>query len=241
MDAERYDRQLRMPQLGPEGQERLAQSRVLVVGAGGLGAPAILYLAAAGVGTLGIADGDVVELGNLNRQVIHRTEDVGIDKVASAWRAVAALNPEVNVETYSERLDVERATDLAAQYDLLLDGSDSFASKYALNDAAVASGRPLVHGGVEGMVGQVGLLARPAGPCLRCVFPDAPPDPSEPRAILGATAGVLGALQATEALKHLAGLGERHGDSLLMVNLWRLHFHRVTLQQNPSCPVCGAP
>ncbi|MBW2459712.1 MAG: HesA/MoeB/ThiF family protein, partial [Deltaproteobacteria bacterium] len=190
MDTERYDRQLRIAELGTAGQQKLAAARVLVVGAGGLGSPVLFYLAAAGVGTLGIADGDVVALSNLNRQILHRTRDIDVDKVASAARALGDLNPDVKLETYAERLDVERTAELAASYDLLIDAADSFVSKYLLNDAAIRAGTPLMHAGVEGLAGQLALLGLPDGPCLRCVYPDAPADPSEPRAILGATAGV---------------------------------------------------
>jgi molybdopterin/thiamine biosynthesis adenylyltransferase len=238
MTSERYDRQLRMAELGPAGQQKLSQSRVLVVGAGGLGSPALFYLAAAGVGTIGVADGDVVALSNLNRQILHRTADIDVEKVASAERAIADLNPEVQVQTYGERLDVDRAAELAAQYDLLVDAADSFVSKYLLNDAAVRAGTPLLHAGVEGLAGQLALLGLPGGPCLRCVYPDAPADPAEPRAILGATAGVLGALQAAEAIQFLAGIDAPRGGKLLAVDLRSLQFRAIKISRDPDCPVC---
>lgn len=239
MDLRRYDRQLRLPQLGREGQERLAESRVLVVGAGGLGSPVLLYLAAAGVGHLTIADGDVVEPSNLNRQILHRTGDVGRPKVESAAEAIAALNPNVTATPLAERLDAKRIATLGEDHHLIIDASDGFSAKYAVSDGAVHAGTPFVHGGVEGMMGQVGLLGLPGGPCLRCVFPEVPSDPDEPRPILGAAAGVLGTLQATEAIKHLAGMGEAVGNRLLVVSLWRLQFHAVTVDRNPDCRACG--
>ncbi|MBI4700909.1 MAG: HesA/MoeB/ThiF family protein [Deltaproteobacteria bacterium] len=239
MGTERYDRQIRIPQLGPDGQQRLARSRVLVVGAGGLGSAALLYLAAAGVGTIGIADGDSVELSNLNRQILHRTADVGVAKVVSAARALADLNPDVSVTTYCERLDLDRAIDLARAHDLLVDATDGFASKYLLNEAAVRSGRPLVHAGVEGLMGQLALLAVPGGPCLRCIFPEPPSEPASARPVLGATAGVLGALQAAEAIKFLAGMGERGGTSVLVVDLLALQLRRLRAERDPQCPICG--
>ena len=239
MSAERYDRQVRIPQLGAEGQKRLASSRVLVVGAGGLGSPVILYLAAAGVGTLGIADADVVAWSNLNRQVLHRSADVGADKIDSAARAVRELNPEVGLELYRERLDAGRVTELGAGYDLLVDATDGFASKYAINDGAVRAGKPFVHAGVEGLMGQVALLGLPGGPCLRCIFPSTPPDPTEPRPILGAAAGVLGALEACEAIKYLGRLVSAEPSKLLVVNLWTLRFQSIAAERDPDCPSCS--
>ena len=237
---QRYDRQLRIPQLGWEGQAKLATSRVLVIGAGGLGSPAILYLAAAGVGTLGIADGDVIELSNLNRQILHRTSDIGVSKVVSASRAARDLNPEVNIELHDSRLDEEGAVKLAGQYDLLIDAADSFASKYLLNRAAVRSGTPLVHVGVEGMYGQLCVLVAGGGPCLQCVFPDPPADQEEPRAILGACAGVLGAIQACEAIKLLASMTDSPGThQLLAVDLLSLQLRTLLIQRDPDCTVCG--
>ncbi|MBW2527705.1 MAG: HesA/MoeB/ThiF family protein [Deltaproteobacteria bacterium] len=239
MDLERYDRQIRIPKLGQRGQERLAASRVLVVGAGGLGSPVLLYLAAAGVGTLGVADGDGVTLSNLNRQVLHRTSDVGVAKVESAAQAIAKLNPEVTVHPIAERLDVARIEEIAADYDLIVDAADTFASKYALSDGAVRAGKPLVHGGVEGLIGQLGLLCLAGGPCLRCVFPEPGEEPAEPRPILGAAAGVIGSLQAVEALKYLGRMGDTVGNRLLVVNLWRLDLHAVTVDKSPECAACA--
>jgi molybdopterin/thiamine biosynthesis adenylyltransferase len=239
MNVERHDRQIRIPQLGCEGQQRLAQSRVLVVGAGGLGSPVVLYLAAAGVGMLGIADNDTVVCSNLNRQVLHRTADIGADKVGSAARAVRALDPAIRLELYQERVDARRVAELAAGYDLVVDATDGFGSKYAVNDGAIRAGKPFVHAGVEGLTGQVGLLGLPGDPCLRCIFPTAPPDPSEPRPILGAAAGVLGTLAACEAIKHLARLVADGPSKLLVVNLWTLHFHTIAAERDPDCPCCA--
>ncbi len=238
MNQERYDRQLRIPQFGQEGQRRLAASRVLVVGAGGLGSPVILYLAAAGIGHLGIADGDSIDLSNLNRQVLHRTQDIGGAKVRSAARAVGQLNPEVRLQLYQERLDLQRATELAEQYDLLVDASDSFPSKYLINDAAVRAGKPLVHGGVEGFIGQIAVLGLSFGPCLRCIFAEPPPEPKHARAIIGPTAGAVGAIQASEAIKYLAAIDHDGGYKMLSVNLLHLEFHSLTVEQDPDCPVC---
>jgi molybdopterin-synthase adenylyltransferase len=239
MSLERYDRQMRMAELGAEGQAKLRASRVLVIGAGGLGSPAILYLAAAGVGTLSIVDGDVVALSNLNRQILHRTSDVGSDKVQSAGRAVRELNPEVSTVLVRERVDARRIAELAGEHDLVVDASDSFASKYAINEGALRSGKPFLHAGVEGLMGQLGLLGLDHGPCLRCIFPDAPEEPTTPRPILGATAGVLGSILAAEAIKHLAGCTPSSSGKLLLVNLRTLRFHTIEVERDPDCPACS--
>lgn len=238
MDPERYDRQIRIPEIGLEGQRKLERSSVLVIGAGGLGSPAILYLAAAGVGRLGIADGDRVALSNLNRQVLHGTADLGELKVRSAERQVRALNPEVVLEPLAERLDATRVATLAHSYDLLVDATDGFASKLAVNDGALAAGKPFVHAGVEGTMGQVALLGLPSGPCLRCLLPEAPADPDEPRPILGAIAGMVGALEASVAVQALCGALDHRSARLLVVDPWRQRFHSVALARAEGCR-CG--
>jgi molybdopterin/thiamine biosynthesis adenylyltransferase len=240
VDLERYDRQLRMPEIGQTGQERLGRASALVIGAGGLGSPNVLYLAAAGVGRLGIVDDDVVSLSNLNRQILHRTADVGSPKVASAARAVRELNPAVSVELWQERVDARRVAALAADYDVLVDATDGFASKLAVSDGAVLADKPLVHAGVEGMIGQLAVLGSATGPCLRCLFPSLPPEPANPRPILGAAAGALGAMQAAEVLKLLLGTAGSVLGTLLVVDLWTLRFRRIAVDRAADCPVCAA-
>ncbi len=238
----RYDRQLRLAGFGPEAQERLARGSVLVIGAGGLGSPAILYLAAAGVGRIGVIDDDVVELSNLHRQVIHRQADVGAAKVASAARAVAEANPTTLFEAHAERLTEANAHALMADYDVILDGSDNFATRYLLNDAAYLAGKPLVHGSVLGFEGQLTVF-RPGGPCYRCLYPSPPavgtmPSCSE-AGVLGALPGVIGVLQATEAIKLLAGVGVPAVGRLVTFDGLRLDFGEFRYGRDPACPVCG--
>lgn len=238
----RYDRQLRLAGFGPEAQERLARASVLVVGAGGLGSPAILYLAAAGVGRIGVVDDDVVDLTNLHRQVIHRQADVGVAKVTSAARAVGEANPTTVFEAHQERLTPGNAKALLADYDVIVDGSDNFSTRYVLNDAAYSAGKPLVHGSVLGFEGQLTVF-RPGGPCYRCLFPNPPAAGTVPSCsetgVLGVLPGVIGVLQATEAIKVLTGIGEPAVGRLVTFDALALEFTEFRYGRDPGCPLCG--
>lgn len=246
---QRYLRQLQLPQIGESGQRRLAQARVLLVGAGGLGCPAAQYLAAAGVGRLTIIDDDLVELSNLQRQVLHGDARLGMAKVESAAIALRLLNPAIEVRPLRMRLDAVNAPELLRDHDLVIDGSDNFATRYALDAACRAAGLPLVYGAVQGFVGQVSVFwpDAPGGPwpCYRCLFPDPPPARFAPNCaqagVLGVVPGVVGLLQATEALKLLLGLGQPLLGALLRLDLLTLRFDRVLLPRDPQCPGCGPP
>jgi len=243
---ERYARHLILDEVGEAGQARLMAARVLVVGAGGLGSPILLYLAAAGVGTLGIVDDDAVDLSNLQRQIVHPTSRVGVAKVESAERTLAEINPEVAVEAHSFRLDESNAAALVAAYDIVADGSDNFTTRYLLNDVCHRAGKPLVAAALSPFEGQLSTFKShlgPPHPCYRCLFPEPPPPDSVPRCveagILGAVAGVMGTLQATEVLKEILGLGESLSGSLLVYDALRTDFHRIKLPRDPDCPTCG--
>lgn len=243
---ERYARHLILDEVGEEGQAKLMASRVLVVGAGGLGSPLLLYLAAAGVGTLGIVDDDTVDLSNLQRQVVHPTSRIGAPKVESARATVASINPEVVVEMHALRLDAANAAALVSRYDLVADGSDNFATRYLLNDVCFAERRTLVGAALSPFEGQLSTFKAylgPPHPCYRCLFREPPPPDLVPRCetagILGAVAGVIGTLQATEVLKELLGLGDSLSGTLLMYDALRAGFHRIKLSRDPDCPTCG--
>jgi adenylyltransferase/sulfurtransferase len=242
----RYARHLILDEVGEEGQERLLKSRVLVVGAGGLGSPLLLYLAAAGVGTLGLVDADRVDLTNLQRQVVHTTGRVGALKVESARATVEAINPGVVLETHAMRLEAGNVRDLVGAYDLVADGTDNFATRYLLNDVCYALRRPLVAAALAPFDGQLSTYKAYLGaghPCYRCLFREPPPPDLVPRCetagILGAVAGVVGTLQAVEVLKELLGLGESLSGTLLMYDALRAGFHRVKVPKDPDCPLCG--
>ena len=242
-DLARYSRQITLPEIGLEGQRRLGNASALIVGAGGLGSPAALYLAAAGVGRLGIVDEDTVELSNLHRQILHTTADVGRDKAASAAAAIERLNPGVRVDVMSQRVSVSNAATLIAEYDLIVDGSDNYPTRYAINDACAASGKPWVYGSVERFSGQVALLGADGGPCYRCLYPD-PPAPGstascEEIGVLGAVPGVIGSLQAVEALKWIARIGPRQGGRLMQFDLLNGQIRVVGVDRNPACLACG--
>jgi molybdopterin/thiamine biosynthesis adenylyltransferase len=243
---ERYARHLILEEVGEEGQARLMASRVLVVGAGGLGSPLLLYLAAAGVGTLGVIDDDTIDLSNLQRQIIHPTERIGMRKVDSARQTLAAVNPEVVVETHALRLDASNAAALIARYDLVADGSDNFATRYLLNDVCFAERRTLVGAALSPFDGQLSTFKAylgPPHPCYRCLFREPPPADLVPRCetagILGAVAGVVGTLQATEVLKELLGLGDSLSGTLLLYDALRAGFHKIAVPRDPDCPTCG--
>ncbi len=241
----RYSRHIILQELGGIGQAKLLNSSVLVVGAGGLGAPLLLYLAAAGVGRIGVIDDDVVELSNLQRQVIHDTGAIGIAKVESAKAAVVRVNPDVKLETHRTRLTVDNALDLISQYDLVADGSDNFPTRFLVNDAAYFAKKPLVSAAILRFEGQLATFKAHDGksPCYRCIFHEAPPPGLIPTCseggILGAVAGALGSLQATEILKELAGIGDSLAGSLLIYDALGTTFRKVKVRRDPACPLCG--
>ncbi|MGH7039361.1 MAG: HesA/MoeB/ThiF family protein [Stellaceae bacterium] len=244
---ERYARHLILDEVGEEGQARLLAARVLVIGAGGLGSPLLLYLAAAGVGTLGLIDSDRVDLTNLQRQIVHATERVGAPKTDSARATLAAINPEVRVEPYSFRLDSSNAEALIGAYDLVADGSDNFATRYLLNDLCFSLKKPLVSAALSPFEGQLSTFRPYLGeghPCYRCLFREPPPPDMVPRCetagILGAVAGVLGTLQAVEVLKELLEIGDSLDGALLLYDALRARFHRIRLAKDPECPTCAA-
>lgn len=243
----RYARHLILDEVGEAGQEKLLASKVLVVGAGGLGAPLLMYLAAAGVGTLGIVDDDEVDLTNLQRQVVHATGSVGRKKTESAKDTLASLNPGINVVTHDFRLNDENAADIIAGYNLVADGSDNFETRYLLNDACYLSGIPLVAAAILRFEGQLFTFGRNDGAptaCYRCIFPEAPPADLVPRCeeagILGALAGVMGSLQTTEVLKELLGLGESLAGRMLIYDALNTGFHTITVPHNKDCALCGS-
>lgn len=240
----RYVRHLALPEVGLAGQVRLKAARVLLVGTGGLGSPAALYLAAAGVGTLGVVDFDRVEVSNLQRQVLFGSSDVGRPKVEAARERLLGLNPYVEVVPHPERLEAANVEQLVARYDLVVDGSDNAATRYLVNDACVRAGKPDVWGAVQGFEGQVAVFATPGGPCYRCLFPMPPPPGTIPSCseggVLGVVPGVVGMLQATEAIKQILGLGEPLAGRLLVFDALKLTFREVRLRRDPDCPRCAA-
>jgi molybdopterin/thiamine biosynthesis adenylyltransferase/rhodanese-related sulfurtransferase len=241
--SERYSRHLLLPEVGREGQAKLLDSRALVIGAGGLGSPALLYLAAAGVGHIGIIDDDFVDESNLQRQVIHGTSDIGRAKVESAVRQIAELNPDVTVEPIQERLCPENVLDLVGRYDLVVDGADNFATRYLINDACVILGKPNVHGGVDRFRGQVTVFSLPDGPCYRCLF-DEPPPPGTAlncaeAGVLGVVPGIIGTIQTAEAFKLMLGIGEPLIGRLLTFDALPMTFREISIRKDPDCPMCG--
>lgn len=242
-EEHRYSRHLILPQVGLSGQERLKAARVLLVGAGGLGSPAALYLAAAGVGTISIADGDVVDVTNLQRQVLHRTADVGRPKVASAAEALAALNPLVRIIPLAERISADNASAIIADYDVVIDGTDNFPTRYLLNDACALAGKPLVFGSVYRFEGHVSVFDAQRGPCYRCLFPEPPAPEHMPSCaeggVLGVLPGIIGSMQATQALLLILGIGEPLRGRLLTLDALTMRVREFTLPKNPDCPLCG--
>jgi molybdopterin-synthase adenylyltransferase len=242
---DRYARHLVLPEIGEDGQAKLLGARVLVVGAGGLGSPLLLYLAAAGVGTLGIVDDDTVDLSNLQRQVVHDTSAIGRPKTVSAKARLAEVNPEVRVVEHTERLSAATALDLVREYDLVADGSDNFATRFLVNDACYLAAKTLVSAAIMRFDGQLTTFKAHMGeahPCYRCVFGAQPADPKESCAdvgVLGALAGTMGSLQATEVIKEIVGIGESLSGSLLLYDSLATTFRKIKLKADPACPLCG--
>jgi molybdopterin/thiamine biosynthesis adenylyltransferase/rhodanese-related sulfurtransferase len=240
---DRYSRHIKVPEVGEAGQVRLLESKVLLVGAGGLGCPAGLYLAAAGVGTLGVADFDVVDLSNLQRQVLHTNDAVGTPKTESAEKRIRALNPDVKVVRHDERLDSANISRILEPYDLVIDGCDNFSTKYLINDAAVLAGKTSVYGSIFRFEGQVSVFVPRQGPCYRCLFPEPTPSEMAPSCdeagVLGVLPGVVGLIQATEAVKLLLGKGDPLRGRLLTYDALAMTFREYKVRRDPSCAVCG--
>jgi len=239
----RYSRHLILPDVGVPGQEKLKAARVLLIGAGGLGSPAALYLAAAGVGTLGIVDFDNVDITNLQRQILHGTKDVGRPKLQSARERIADVNPHVRLETYETALTSKNALDIFSGYDIVVDGTDNFATRYLVNDACVLQGKPNVYGSIFRFEGQASVFALPDGPCYRCLFPEPPPPGLVPSCaeggVLGVLPGLVGTIQATEAIKLIVGVGEPLAGRLLLIDTLGMQFRTVNVRKDPTCPACG--
>lgn len=241
---ERYSRHIILKEIGIKGQTKLLNGKVLIIGAGGLGSPAALYLAAAGVGTIGIADADVVDLSNLQRQVIHTTADLGKPKVESARETMEAINPDVKVVTYHDFIAAGNIMDIIQDYDFILDGTDNFPAKFLINDACVMAKKPFCHAGIIRFQGQLMTYVPGEGPCYRCVFHEPPPKDAVPTCkqagVIGAMAGVIGCLQAMEAIKYLTGAGELLTGYLLTYDGLTAQFRKVKLpKRDPNCGVCG--
>lgn len=239
----RYSRHILLPEVGGKGQRKISKAKILLVGAGGLGSPAGLYLAAAGIGTLGVIDADAVDLSNLQRQIIHHTADVGRPKVESAKEKIQALNPDVQVVTYEERLVSANATSVISDYDVVIDGVDNFPAKFLINDACFFADKPLVHGGILRFEGRVTTILPRRSACYRCVFKQPPPPglvaSCQEAGVIGVLAGIIGTIQATEALKLILGTGRLLTDRLLDFDGRRTEFREIRIKRNPACPLCG--
>ncbi len=242
-EIKRYSRHILLPEVGGKGQKKINEARVLLVGAGGLGAPVGYYLAAAGVGKIGIVDGDQVELSNLQRQIIHSVEDLGKNKAVSAQQTMMLLNPGIEVMTYHERVHSDNIFDLLVDYDIVVDGSDNFPTRYLVNDACVFTGKPLSHGAVFRFHGQAMTIVPGKGPCYRCLFREPPPPgmvaTCEEAGVLGVLPGVIGLIQATEVLKLILGVGKILNGVLLNYEALEMEFKRIKVRRDPDCPVCG--
>jgi len=242
-EVARYSRHVILPEVGMEGQLKLKAARVLCIGAGGLGSPVALYLAAAGVGTIGVVDFDEVDYSNLQRQIIHGTPDVGRSKLESAKERLNALNPEVEVVTHEMAVSSQNALELFAGYDLVVDGTDNFPTRYLVNDACVLSGKPNIYGSIYRFEGQASVFATADGPCYRCMFPEPPPPGLVPSCaeggVLGILPGVVGTIQATEAVKVILGVGEPLIGRFLLFDALKMRFRELKVRKDPECPVCG--
>lgn len=240
---ERYSRHIILKQIGVKGQKKINNAKVLIIGAGGLGAPVALYLAAAGVGTIGIADADVVDLSNLQRQVIHTTPDVGIPKVESAANKMRAINPDITVNTYQEFVSSYNIMDLIEPYDFIVVGTDNFPAKFLINDACVLAGKPFSHAGIIRFSGQLMTYVPGQGPCYRCVFQTPPPADAVPTCsqagVIGAMGGVIGSLQAMETIKYITGVGQLLTGRLMTYDALKMEFRTVKISRDPHCAVCG--
>jgi len=242
-EIRRYSRHLVLPEVGLEGQKAIKAAKVLCVGAGGLGSPVSMYLAAAGVGTLGIVDFDVVDASNLQRQILHMTRDVGRPKIESARERLKGLNPEIRVETHAFALSSANALDLVSRYDIVVDGSDNFPTRYLVNDACVLTRRPYVYGSIFRFEGQASVFAAAGGPCYRCLYPEPPPPGLVPSCaeggVLGVVPGIIGTIQANEALKLILRAGETLVGRILILDALGMRFREIGLRRDPECPVCG--
>ena len=240
----RYSRHIILEGVGGKGQKKINQAKVLIIGAGGLGSPIALYLAAAGVGTIGIVDADEVDLSNLQRQIIHHTADIGRPKVLSAEEKMVALNPDVQVIPYHEYLRAENALEIFNAFDYVIDGTDNFPAKFLINDAAFFAGKPLVHGGILRFEGQLFTILPGQSACYRCLFQGPPPAGAVPSCqeagVLGALAGFIGTLQGTEVLKLILGIGKPLTNRMLTYDALRMQFREIPFQKNPTCPLCGS-
>ena len=240
--VKRYSRHIIMGDVGSRGQRKLMQSKVLILGAGGLGSPSAIYLSLAGVGTVGLVDFDVVDLSNLQRQILHHTEDVGRPKLQSARDTIHAFNPDVNVVLHETRLESHNAMEIISQYDMVVNGADNFATRYLVNDACYLAGKPLVDGSILIFDGQATVFI-PGQGCYRCLFPSPPPPGMVPNCaeagVLGALTGLVGSIQATEALKLILGIGESLSSRLLLIDALSMNFREVKIRRNPACPLCG--
>jgi molybdopterin/thiamine biosynthesis adenylyltransferase len=239
----RYSRHILLPEVGGKGQKKIAQAKILIVGAGGLGSPAALYLAAAGVGTIGLIDSDVVDLSNLQRQVIHHTPDLGRPKVVSAQEKIVAINPDVNVVMHPDRLVADNALDIIRGYDIVIDGVDNFPAKFLINDACFFADKPLVHGGILRFDGRVMTIVPKRSACYRCVFKNPPPPglvaSCQEAGVIGVLAGIIGTIQATEALKLVLKIGQPLTDRMLDFDAKRTVFREIKTRRNARCPLCG--
>ena len=242
-EIKRYSRHLIMPEVGMDGQRRLKAGSVLCIGAGGLGSPAAMYLAAAGIGRIGIVDFDVVDFSNLQRQLLHGTPDVGRSKLASAKDRLQALNPHVQIDTYETLLSSQNALELFAKYDVILDGTDNFPTRYLVNDACVLSGKPNAYGSIFRFEGQASVFATKEGPCYRCLYPEPPPPGLVPSCaeggVLGVLPGIIGVIQATETVKLILGIGEPLIGRFMIYDALKMRFRELKLKKDPECPVCG--
>lgn len=242
--SERYSRHIVLKEIGEKGQKKLLDSKVFIAGAGGLGSPAALYLAAAGVGTIGIADSDDVDLSNLQRQIIHTTNDIGRAKAESAKETLSLINTDIKVNTYRTLIDSRNITEMIADYDFIIDATDNFPAKFLINDACVMAGKPFSHAGVIRFQGQLMTYVPKEGPCYRCIFKDPPPKDAVPNCrqvgVVGAMCGVIGSLQAMEAIKYITGQGELLTGKLLTCDALKMEFRKVELPKDCNCAVCGS-
>ncbi len=240
---ERYSRHIILAEVGGEGQQKIGKAKVIILGAGGLGSPAALYLAAAGVGEIGIVDNDEVDLSNLQRQVLHHTTDIGRPKIDSASEKLSAINPDIKIKTYKTFVNSTNIMDIISDYDIIVDGTDNFPTRFLVNDAAVMSKKPLVHGAILRFDGQAFTVLPHVGPCYRCIFREPPPPGSVPNCsqagILGAVAGIIGTIQATEVLKLIIDKGKVLSGRLLILDALDMTFRETRIRKDPDCPICG--